>query len=118
LEALKALRSVISGQFKPWRENWLIEGTPGVAFLKREVEELPFVRTYVLATALRVGPHHALSFDHTTRVWSVAEAVHAAKTSNPLFKAEVFWWGDFVRGLYRATNTAAEEQCGRLLATT
>jgi hypothetical protein len=67
------LRSVISGQFKPWRENWLIEGTPGVAFLKREVEELPFVRTYVLPTALRVGPHHALSFDHTTRVWSVAE---------------------------------------------
>jgi hypothetical protein len=46
------------------------------------------------------------------------EAVHTAKTSNPLFKAEVFWWGDFVRGLYRATNTAGEEQCGRLLATT
>lgn len=43
------------------------------------------------------------------------EAVHTARTTDPLYKDEVLWWSDFVRALYHVTDESALAQCRALV---
>lgn len=43
------------------------------------------------------------------------EAVHTASSTSPLFKDEVLWWAEFVRGLYHEVDTYARSGCITLL---
>jgi hypothetical protein len=70
LELIHQLRDVINHQFGIV-PRWLIPDAPGVLLLRRAVESEPFIATYVLPTALHVGPRHELAFDPPSQSWSV-----------------------------------------------
>ncbi|MDQ3640676.1 MAG: hypothetical protein M3450_04200 [Actinomycetota bacterium] len=72
LEAVSTLRDAIDSQFGVFVQRRLIPNTPGVMFLKRAVEEEPFVRRYVLPLALHVGPLHTLEFHAPPGYWAIA----------------------------------------------
>lgn len=46
------------------------------------------------------------------------EAVHTAATSEPLYKNQVLWWANFIKGLYEETDACARHQCKELVETT
>lgn len=43
------------------------------------------------------------------------EAVHTARTTDPLLKREVQWWSQFVHDLYEAADKKARDACADLL---
>jgi len=64
LSALRTLGKVISGQFGYFgRQPWFTENTPGAQFIKREWEDGPFVRAYIIPRSGFVGPGYGM--DHS-----------------------------------------------------
>lgn len=66
-DALKAtlhLRKIIAVQFGSFTDApWFIKGTAGHAFIARDWEQKPFVKTFVLPTCQFMGPLFAIKFD-------------------------------------------------------
>ncbi|HNP36038.1 MAG TPA: hypothetical protein PKK10_09315 [Woeseiaceae bacterium] len=62
LEAIRSLRTIISDQFGGFGlAPWFIPNTPGETFIKRECEELPFIKRVYLPNSLQVGPRHRIT---------------------------------------------------------
>jgi hypothetical protein len=61
LTAIHTLGRVIDGQFSAFGVHpWFIPDTPGTTFLKKAVENNPFVRTVYIPNCVSVGPYHKL----------------------------------------------------------
>jgi hypothetical protein len=59
LLSIRHLQGIITGQFAAFGlQPWFIEGTLGAGFIKRDWEENPFVRHYVLPGNVCLGPFH------------------------------------------------------------
>jgi hypothetical protein len=71
LEAVSSLRDALDAQFGVFVERRLIPNTPGELYLKRAVEDEPFVRHYVLPLALHVGPRHTIEPHAESGYWVV-----------------------------------------------
>ena len=71
IEAVTRLRDAIDSQFGVFVERRLIEGVPGTAFVRKEVEAEPFFREYLKPVALHVSPRHSIDLDSATGLWSV-----------------------------------------------
>jgi hypothetical protein len=68
LSALKTLGRIIQLQFGAFgRQPWFIENTPGAQFIKREYENVPFVKAYIVPLSGFVGVEHGM--DLTERGW-------------------------------------------------
>ena len=64
LTALKTLASIISIQFGFARDQkWMIMGTKGAVFTKKESESDPFIRRYYLPQCPKVGPYYSMRPD-------------------------------------------------------
>lgn len=71
LEAVQVLRNALDAQFGVFVSRRMIPGLPGVVFLRQAVEHEPFVETYLLPTALHVGPSHEIAFEAGSGLWRV-----------------------------------------------
>ncbi|MEX0922694.1 MAG: hypothetical protein WDZ84_07955 [Rhodovibrionaceae bacterium] len=68
LSAIKLLREIIDGQFGTFGiKPWLISGTRGHQFIKKEFENHPFIETYFKPTCPFVGPLFSMDFDEMQR---------------------------------------------------
>lgn len=68
LSALETLSRVIQLQFGVFgRQPWFIENTPGVQFIKRACEDVPFVKIYIIPLSGFVGVEYGM--DLTERGW-------------------------------------------------
>jgi hypothetical protein len=64
LEAGHCLLRIVGEQFGPdGRKPWIIAGTPGEMFIRKEAEALPFVKHVYLPNCRLVGPKHRLVFE-------------------------------------------------------
>lgn len=64
LAAIETMREIIAQQFGSFGpQRWYIPGTPGVCFVQRAFENDPFVRRFILPTAVYVGPLHGTKAD-------------------------------------------------------
>lgn len=69
LAAVVHLTKIIDLQFSAWGLHpWLIEGTRGFVFIKREWECNPFVEKYVIPNATLVGPYFSMGFGNGPEV--------------------------------------------------
>jgi len=75
LAAASLLRDALDAQFGVMVERRLIENTPGLMFLKKAVEDEPFVRRYLLPTAMHVSPRHEIDVGGSTGNWSLKSEV-------------------------------------------
>lgn len=63
LAALQLLSQIIDIQFGAFGDRpWFIENAPGVTFIKREYQDVPFVEKVLLPNAVLVGPRHELEW--------------------------------------------------------
>ncbi|TAN09221.1 MAG: hypothetical protein EPN45_07885 [Rhizobiaceae bacterium] len=61
LAALQTLGKIIGKQFGYFGgQPWFIENTPGAQFVKRDWEDAPFVRTYIIPRSGFVGPLYGM----------------------------------------------------------
>lgn len=61
LEAIQYVQTIIDQQFTSFGDRpWFISGTKGHVFIKREWEEVPFIKIYYLPTCPFVGPYFAI----------------------------------------------------------
>lgn len=61
LSALKTLGRIIERQFGAFgRQPWFIEDTPGAQFVKREYEDVPFVKHYIVPLSGFVGVEYGM----------------------------------------------------------
>ncbi|MER8713135.1 hypothetical protein, partial [Mesorhizobium sp. M1295] len=61
LEALRTLGRIVAKQFGYFgRQPWFIDHTPGTQFIRRDWEERPFVRTYIIPRSGLVGPLYGM----------------------------------------------------------
>jgi len=68
LAALKTLGRIIATQFGAFGpQPWFIENTPGAQFIKRDWEDLSFVRRYLVPASGFVGIHYGMDF--STGYW-------------------------------------------------
>jgi len=59
--AIKTLAAIINDQFSALEPKpWFIPANMGIAFIKRECEELPFIKVVYLPSCRLVGPRHTL----------------------------------------------------------
>lgn len=74
LIALKHLDKIITIQFAAFGSNpWFID-VPGVAFIRKDWEEHPFIRHVYLPKCGKVGPHHWIAdLDHVNGIWRVED---------------------------------------------
>lgn len=73
LEAIQTLSNIISGQFAGFGPlPWYIPNTKGAAFLKRDSEDIPFVKRVVIPNCRLVGYLHTLELKGNT--WIVHDA--------------------------------------------
>ena len=73
IEAIKELTTIIDVQFGiSGKQPWIIPGTPGESYIKRDAEQLPFVSRVWLrhGSCVPVGPRHRLEPDSQGN-WSV-----------------------------------------------
>lgn len=62
LEALKKLQIIISIQFGiAQKQKWMIEGTRGDFFIKKEAENDPFLMEYYIPQCPKVSPYYTMS---------------------------------------------------------
>jgi hypothetical protein len=70
--ALKHLHGIISLQFGGFGlQPWFISEARGVAFIRKDWEEVPFVKLVYVPASLCVGPHHYVDTDPETGDWIV-----------------------------------------------
>lgn len=70
LSALELLRDIISFQFGSWSgQKWMIPGTEGHVFIKKESENDPFIQKFYLPQSPLVGPY--FSMRHEQGQWIV-----------------------------------------------
>ena|ERR1017187_961928 len=61
LTAILTLARIIDGQFSAFgTHSWFIENTPGTSFLKKAVENDPFIKAIYIPNCALVGPFHKL----------------------------------------------------------
>lgn len=61
LKAIKLLSQIIQGQFAFFGpQPWLIEGTKGAFFIKKEYEKHPFIKEVYLPNCVLVGPFYKI----------------------------------------------------------
>lgn len=61
LEAIKLLQRIVGNQFSFFgTQPWLIQTTPGEAYIKKSWEDKPFIRKVYLPNCALVGPKHHL----------------------------------------------------------
>ena len=66
LEAIRLLNTIIEEQFLGFGPlPWFITGVPGECYIKKDAEQLPFIRKVYLPNCRLVGPYHKLEFDET-----------------------------------------------------
>jgi hypothetical protein len=64
LKAIQTLSNIILDQFCAFGlRPWFITDTPGASFIKKEVEEHPFIKTIYLPNCTLVGPYHELTLE-------------------------------------------------------
>ncbi|MGA0563919.1 hypothetical protein ACO2RV_15845 [Ancylobacter sp. VNQ12] len=64
LTSLTLMNKITSKQFGVFGgQPWYIEGTSGAQFIKKEYEENPFVKTYILPISGFVGPEYGMNYD-------------------------------------------------------
>ena len=67
LEAIKILSKIIDEQFTAFGNRpWFISGTLGVCFIKKDAENIPFVKEIYLPNCALVGKHHSLEIRETS----------------------------------------------------
>ncbi|MNP29412.1 hypothetical protein D3C76_1224370 [compost metagenome] len=62
-KAINLLSDIISKQFGFGDQTWFIPSIPGAFYLKKEVEEWPFVKKIIIPNCALVGYLHRLEFD-------------------------------------------------------
>jgi len=62
LKSIKKLQKIIEIQFSGFGgpQPWFIPGAHGAAFIKKDYEEIPFVKRIILPNCKKVGLHHKL----------------------------------------------------------
>lgn len=61
LDAYQTLSKIIAEQFSGFgAQPWFIPHTPGAAFLKKEVEQQPFIQEVLIPNSVLVGPFHRI----------------------------------------------------------
>lgn len=60
LNAFKKLCEIIEGQFSAFDQPWYIKGTKGATFVKKESENIPFVKEIIIPNCRLVGYLHVL----------------------------------------------------------
>jgi hypothetical protein len=63
LEALTLIKNIILEQFgsRPGgNRNWFIINAPGYSFIKKECEEIPFIKEFYIPSAILLGPYHRI----------------------------------------------------------
>lgn len=74
IDSIKLLARIISNQFGSLGDQpWYLSGIPGEIYLKRDSEQLPFVRRFLIPSAVLVGPRHELEFDPQAQAFRVAD---------------------------------------------
>jgi hypothetical protein len=72
IEALKHLDEIIAVQFGAFRNQpWFIPEARGVAYIRKDWENDPFVKLVYLPASMAVGPHCWMECDKQTRVWTI-----------------------------------------------
>lgn len=63
LEAIRTLTEIIGKQFSAFFGPlpWFIQGTPGECFIKKECEDIPFIKEIYLASCFYVGPYFTIT---------------------------------------------------------
>ncbi|MEU8001065.1 hypothetical protein AB0B66_07885 [Catellatospora sp. NPDC049111] len=75
LEAIQLLGAIIQQQFTALGgSSWFIAGTPGMSFLRRDVETLPFVRLVFIPNSYLVSSRHQMHL--TSNGLLVTDEVH------------------------------------------
>jgi hypothetical protein len=70
LTAILTLARIIDGQFSAFGTHpWFIENTPGTSFLKKSMEDRPFIQKIYIPNCALVGPYHKLTIHGG--MWSV-----------------------------------------------
>lgn len=63
LEAIRLLEKIINQQFSALDNmRWFIPGTPGAAYLRRDVEDLPFIRLVFIPNSFLVSSQYRMHF--------------------------------------------------------
>ena len=73
LAAVTTLRDAIDAQFGVFIPRRLIPGIAGAMYLKKQVEDEPFIRRYVLPLAFAVGPRNTVAPHPPSGYWTVGE---------------------------------------------
>jgi hypothetical protein len=66
LQALNLVHNIMIEQFgsRPGgKRNWFINGAPGFPFIKKEFEEIPFIKEFYIPSAILLGPYHRIASD-------------------------------------------------------
>ena len=72
LHAINYLSTIVEHQFSAFGPlPWFIQGTPGVCFLKKEWEGVPFIRRYYLPICPKVG--YLFSWDAADGRWQAVD---------------------------------------------
>jgi len=58
LQSISLLREIIIGQFGWGNQPWFIPNIPGAIYLKKEAEEWPFVKKFIIPNCMYVGYKH------------------------------------------------------------
>ena len=69
LAALTLIKNIILEQFgsRPGgNRNWFIIDAPGYSFIKKECEELPFIKEFYIPSAILLGPYHRIDTNDNT----------------------------------------------------
>ncbi len=73
LKAITKLKEIVSGQFSGFgRQPWFISGTHGACYIRKDSEEVPFVKEIVIPNCVKVGHLHKL--EHGNNGWIVHDA--------------------------------------------
>ena len=69
LEAIQLIQKIIGEQFSAFgTQPWFIDLIPGEAYIKKEWEGKPFIKTIYLPNCQLVGPKHKLKMENNTWV--------------------------------------------------
>lgn len=74
LGAIVLVQEIVSDIFGTlWREGVTIDGTTGVVMIRRDAEQIPLIRHFLLPRAVLVSPRHAPIIDHLSGsfVWTM-----------------------------------------------
>lgn len=77
LEAIKKISKIVSLQFGAINKRWMIPSTPGISFVRKDIENEPFVKEIVLPNCRLVGPLHTL--DYKNNKWLVIDKTRYPK---------------------------------------